>query len=417
MRLQPSILKVDGAPGTPFKVEVIIDGAINLGAFEFHISFDPNFAKLVGIRVGPFLGSTGRPVVCQRTTIDQTTEKLGCNTQDPTPPGPDGSGVLASLDFAVQGQAVVTTHLLLASCKAGDVAGNALPLSGCKDVKLTINPTPTPTSSPTPTPTPPLRMQKLPPLQNLFLTSQGGKLPPATCSAATDVATLTEALSLPVSAPDPKDPSRTQQLGGFSFEVRFVAKQVCVELRRGPAAAKMICTIQDAVTQPTLQGIARMVCVTLGKPAFPDTSTPQGRQLAQLLVRPQPELYSTLRANQGNGHVVQLLNQGCKLSDQQGHPIATIGCDDSDLTIRYLEGDVSPNCSVDAGDTQAIAFRWGAVKGDLRFGDRFDLMPSQATGFIGDGRMDINDLQFVYGRFGSTCTAQWPAQPPVNGKG
>ena len=34
----------------------------------------------------------------------------------------------------------------------------------------------------------------------------------------------------------------------------------------------------------------------------------------------------------------------------------------------------------------------------------------------GDGDIDINDLQFVYGRFGSTCANPWPAQPPVNPK-
>ena len=34
----------------------------------------------------------------------------------------------------------------------------------------------------------------------------------------------------------------------------------------------------------------------------------------------------------------------------------------------------------------------------------------------GDGDIDINDLQFVYGRFASTCGNPWPAQPPVNPK-
>ena len=34
-----------------------------------------------------------------------------------------------------------------------------------------------------------------------------------------------------------------------------------------------------------------------------------------------------------------------------------------------------------------------------------------------DQVIDINDLQFVYGRFGSPCATPWPAQPPVNPTG
>jgi hypothetical protein len=30
----------------------------------------------------------------------------------------------------------------------------------------------------------------------------------------------------------------------------------------------------------------------------------------------------------------------------------------------------------------------------------------------GDGEIDVNDLQFVYGRFGSTCASPIPAQGP-----
>ena len=33
-----------------------------------------------------------------------------------------------------------------------------------------------------------------------------------------------------------------------------------------------------------------------------------------------------------------------------------------------------------------------------------------------DNDIDINDLQFVFGRFGSTCKDPHPAQDPVNPK-
>jgi len=278
----------------------------------------------------------------------------------------------------------------------------------------TNTPTVTP-DGPTPTPGGDPSIQKSPALQNLFLTHQGAKLPPQTCLQSTDVAQFSEQLNVPIpDAPDPKDPSEMQQLGAFEFEVRYDWTKICVEIVPGTAAGSMICTIQDSVTMPTLEGIARIGCVTLGKDNFPDTHTPAGRHLATLRVRPQPELYSQLRANQDNGNAVQLLDQGCEIADLQGHAIPLLGCEDADVTIRFLEGDIDADCDVDVFDTQSIGFRWGATKGTTLFNSRADLEPSGQVN--GDGDIDINDLQFVYGRFGSSCASPHPPQLPVNPK-
>ncbi|MCH8850966.1 MAG: hypothetical protein IIC89_09090, partial [Chloroflexi bacterium] len=43
----------------------------------------------------------------------------------------------------------------------------------------------------------------------------------------------------------------------------------------------------------------------------------------------------------------------------------------------------------------------------------FNLEPSKPQQ---DDDIDINDLQFVYGRFGSTCENPHPDQAPVNPK-
>jgi hypothetical protein len=229
------------------------------------------------------------------------------------------------------------------------------------------------------------------------------------------VAQISEQLNVPIpEAPDPKDPGQLQQLGAFEFEVRYDWTKVCVVIQPGPAAGSMICTIQDSQTMPTLEGIARIGCVTQGKDNYPDTNTPPGRHLATLHVRPQPELYSILRPNQDNGQAIQLLDQLCEIADLQGHPIMLQSCDDADLTIRFLEGDLDADCDVDVFDTQQSAFRWGAGKGTLLFNSFMDVEPSGQVN--GDGDIDINDLQFVYGRFGSTCAAPHPPQPPVNPK-
>jgi hypothetical protein len=249
----------------------------------------------------------------------------------------------------------------------------------------------------------------------LFLQHQALKLPPTTCLQGTDATQISEQLNVPIpDVPDPKDPAHMQQLGAFEFEVRYDEKLVCITIQLGEAANGMICTIADDVTQPTLKGIARLGCVTPGKNVYPDTHTAAGRHLATLIVQPQPEMYSQMRANQDNGITAQLLDQDCQLADLQGHAIRLLSCEDADVTIRFLEGDINADCEVGVFDTQSIAFRWGATVGSLLYTERQDLHPSGVV--QGDGQIDIADLQFVYGRVGSTCDNPWPAQLPRNPK-
>ena len=272
-------------------------------------------------------------------------------------------------------------------------------------------PTDTPTPLPTATPPPQPRVQKLPELQNVFLERQGSKIPPVSCMTGADTGSLAETLQYPIPLAQIGPKGTPQQLGAFEFEVHFDATKVCVEIDPGAAwaGANVVCFIEDA-TNSQLEGVARIGCVTVGKdvPVDPLTTV-----LANITVRPQPDVYSQAKPNQDNGVVVQLNNVGCEVADDQGHPLPIFSCEDADITYRYLEGDVSPDCSVNALDTQSIAFRWGANKGSLIFLDRFNLEPS---GTQADQDIDVNDLQFVYGRFGSNCASPWPAQAPVNPK-
>jgi hypothetical protein len=142
-----------------------------------------------------------------------------------------------------------------------------------------------------------------------------------------------------------------------------------------------------------------------------------GLHLANIVVRPMPEVYSQIRPNQENGITAQLLNQDCELADELGHPIAFFSCDDADVTIRFLEGDVDADCDVDVVDGQTQAFRWNAELGNLLYNPWNDLEPSVSPGGInGDGDIDIKDTQFVFGRLGSTCAIPNPDQPPINPK-
>jgi len=286
---------------------------------------------------------------------------------------------------------------------------------------LTINCNPatsTPTATPSATPPPQPRVFKTctslnnatpSPLCNVFLTRQGTKIPPARCQDGNNVATLSERINIPITSGDPKS-AGFQQLAAFEFEVRFDAKTACVSIAPGPAWTSAICSTLDNGDK----GVIRYGCVTIGKNHNLNATVPAGA-LAIISVRPQEELYSQLRPNQDNGIPVQILNQGCKLSDEQGHTIPIFSCEDADITFRYLEGDIDgPDCDVDVFDSQRVAFSWGAAKGSLLYNSFMDLSPSGQV--KGDGHINITDLQFVFGRLTSTCANPWPDQDAVNPK-
>src|SRR4030042_5728938 len=62
VKIQPSSL-VLGEAGGNFSVEVVVEHASGLGAFEFEVQFDPRVILFVDVQVEPFLGSTGRDVI------------------------------------------------------------------------------------------------------------------------------------------------------------------------------------------------------------------------------------------------------------------------------------------------------------------------------------------------------------------
>ena len=413
MRVEPASTKLSGseaAPGAVFTVEIVVEGVTNLGAFEFEITTDTTFFKYGDFSVAPFFNSSGRSASCLQRVGDDGSARFGCTTQG-EPPGPDGTGVVATIDLIVQGIGAGETLLLLSNCSATDVLAEEVLISRCKSAQLDLNlPTPTAVILGTPAPFP--RMAKLPALQNVWLTRQGDKIPPPDCLAGADIGRLSEGLSQATTSPDPNNASFAPQIAAFEFEVHYDATKVCVGITSGAAwsAAGAVCLIEDSSSKPQLEGVARIGCITIGKGLGIDELAP----LALIDIYPQPEIYSQAKPNQDNGVVVQINNVDCDLSDEQGHAIPIFSCEDVDITFRYLEGDVDADCDVDAFDAAAIAFRWGAEKGSLIYNDFMNLEPS---GTQADDDIDVNDLQFVYGRVGSTCDDPHPPQEPVNPKG
>ncbi len=313
---------------------------------------------------------------------------------------------------------------------------------------------------------------KTPSLSNLFLSNQQGEakaglevevgttIAPQTCRAGTDVALFTNNLSLEPASQNPKGDA--QSVAAFEMTIRYDPQWVCVNVVPGDywflqanktnpfasgnvrAAAQAIADSADPVAgggapitlstgaggvvcfiddkndglQPT--GMARIGCVVT-KSQLKDID--QTLPLAYVLVKPQPEVYNQIIPNQENGIVTMILNSGCNLADLEGHAIDSSGCDDSVLTIRWLEADFNGDCVVDVIDQQAVSMRWGASVGSLLYDARMDTMPY--GNIKGDGLINIKDVQFAYGRAGSVCSEQNrfhlkgapnPAQDPVPNK-
>ncbi len=97
------------ALGAQFTVNVTVSNATNVGSYEVLLeyafndlgAFEPDVFEFAGVANGPFLGSTGRPVTCLDPAVDHLSVRFGCVTSGPLPPGPSGSGTLASFTFRV----------------------------------------------------------------------------------------------------------------------------------------------------------------------------------------------------------------------------------------------------------------------------------------------------------------------------
>ena len=71
------------------------------------------------------------------------------------------------------------------------------------------------------------------------------------------------------------------------------------------------------------------------------------------------------------------------------------------LCVRY---DIRRNYQIDVADAQTISFRYGSVRGDALYHERFDLQSFSGTQ-PPDGDIDAGDLQKVFGRIWLTCKA------------
>jgi hypothetical protein len=132
-------------------VDVVVDNVVNLGAYQFTLSFNPGVVAFLSIQNGPFLGSSNRTVLCNTPSVGASTVSFGCVTLGSTPPGPAGSGTLATVQFEASANGSSPFHL--SNVIISDITGTGQQPS-VQDGVLFVGPTPTAVVTPTATETP-----------------------------------------------------------------------------------------------------------------------------------------------------------------------------------------------------------------------------------------------------------------------
>ncbi|MBM4429801.1 MAG: hypothetical protein FJ026_05550 [Chloroflexi bacterium] len=100
--LEPAISAVQS--GTVFTISVQIDKAVDLGAFEFTLAFNPAVLQVERVVLDSFLGSTGRSAVPLGPTINNQAGSVAFGAFSfGTSAGPDGNGTLALIGWRAAG--------------------------------------------------------------------------------------------------------------------------------------------------------------------------------------------------------------------------------------------------------------------------------------------------------------------------
>ena len=265
----------DQATGSaPVNVDIVLASVNNLGGFEFTAQYDANVVSFTNITLGPFLGSSGRPVNCVAPQpIPPDKIRLSCVTLGVSPAGASGSGVLATLTFTP----IISGTSQLSFADSTLVAPDASPIAvddsatgnifvdcgaGCPTLTPTLTPSNTPTATNTSSPTP-------------TLTPLSGGTPCGSCPTPTLTPTVLPGSTIVRVAPanltvqeqDEFDSfvmiDNVSDLGSFDVRVSYDATKLqALSIEPGPflgTGGGQLSCIPELTS-----GSARLGCVTLG---------------------------------------------------------------------------------------------------------------------------------------------------------
>jgi hypothetical protein len=154
IRFDPSSSTVE--PGAVFVVSVVVDNVMDLGGYEFTVTFNSAVVHVQSVALGPFLGSTGNTVVPLGPAIDNTAGSFtfgGFTLPPRAAPGPTGTGTVAQV--TLQAMAAGSSALTFTRAQLTDTQATVLgPLTMTPGSVTVSGPTATPTPTRTPTSTP-----------------------------------------------------------------------------------------------------------------------------------------------------------------------------------------------------------------------------------------------------------------------
>ncbi|MDE3096602.1 MAG: hypothetical protein KGK07_11480 [Chloroflexota bacterium] len=116
------------AVGSNFSVDVVVDNATDIGAYEFIISFDAVRLTPLSAVDGGFLGSTGRSIYCPAPIIGPGTIRFACASVGASPPGPTAPGILSIVTFGTN--LVGSSTLTFTKTTLSDPLANPIPATG-----------------------------------------------------------------------------------------------------------------------------------------------------------------------------------------------------------------------------------------------------------------------------------------------
>ncbi len=106
-------------PGQAFTTTLEVGSVTNLGGFEVNIQFDKNLLQVESMTIGSFLGSTGRTIIDIANSFnnDLGTLVFAATTLGSTPAGPNGNGVLLTIQWTATSNltALTTTEIVIQS--------------------------------------------------------------------------------------------------------------------------------------------------------------------------------------------------------------------------------------------------------------------------------------------------------------
>lgn len=160
VRIEPADQVVD--LNETFVVQVMIEEAGDLGAFQFDLTYDPSIVQVTEAVLGDFLGSTGRSMVPAGPEVNNAEGRvtLGAISLG-SAAGPSGTGILATITCIAHGEG--STALELREVQVLDTAVSAQRVTveggqvvvGDAEAPPAATPIPVPTSTSEAADTPP----------------------------------------------------------------------------------------------------------------------------------------------------------------------------------------------------------------------------------------------------------------------